>query len=184
MRLSLRDWILTALFAAMIAILAQVTIPLPFSPVPITGQTFAVGLAATILGSRKSVIAVLLYLFMGAVGLPVFSGFSGGLGVLIGPEGGYLFSFIPAAYLIGLYLEKTTFTLKQAMIANHLAMLLTLGIGSTWLKIATSLSWQTAFVVGSLPFLFVGIIKAMLAASIGLKIRERLHSSGIKLAES
>ncbi len=181
MRLTLRDWVTTALFAAIIAVLAQVTIPLPFSPVPITGQTFAVGLSATILGSKKSVIAVALYLLMGGVGLPVFSGFSGGLGVVAGPDGGYLFSFIIAAYFIGLYLEKTDFTLKHALIANLIAMLITLTIGSAWLKVALSLSWQTAFVVGALPFLLVGIIKAILSASIGLKIRERLLSSGTKL---
>ena len=82
-RNKLKMMIVTALFAAIIGIMAQLTIPLPL--VPITGQTLAVGLAATILGSRYGTISVLVYLAMGAVGMPVFSGMSSGLGVIFGP---------------------------------------------------------------------------------------------------
>src|SRR5690625_5950727 len=91
----LRLMIITALFAAIISVLAQVVIPLPFG-VPITGQTLAIGLAATILGSRLGTISTLLYLMIGAVGMPVFAQFTGGLGILIGPTGGFLVGFVPA----------------------------------------------------------------------------------------
>lgn len=167
-----RMLIVSALFAAIIGILAQVTIPLPY--VPITGQTLAVGLAATILGSRYGTLSVIIYVLLGAIGAPVYSGFSGGLGVLIGPTGGYLFGFIPTAFLIGLLMEKTRFTLWNALIANTLGTFLTLVIGTTFLKYAASLSWEAAFLSGFLPFIIVGFIKSALAAWIGIKVREGL----------
>ena len=95
-----------SIFAAITAILAQIEIPLPL--IPISGQTLAVGIAATVLGSRQGALAMLCYAAIGAVGIPVFAGFSGGPQVLVGPSGGYIFGFIAAAYITGLILEKTT----------------------------------------------------------------------------
>src|SRR5690625_3248583 len=135
--------ITTALFAAIIGILAQVTIPLPL--VPITGQTLAIGLAATILGSRYGTLSSLLYLIIGAVGIPVFSQMSAGLGVIFGPTGGFIVGFIPTAYVIRIYLEKTKLTITHAFIANIIGMFITLIIGTVWLKIAANLSWTAAF---------------------------------------
>ena len=82
----LKMWILSALFAAIIGIFAQITIPLPL--IPITGQTFAIGLAVTILGLRYGTLSVFIYILLGAIGIPVFSAMSGGLGIVAGPTGG------------------------------------------------------------------------------------------------
>src|SRR5699024_8304087 len=90
----LRMMIITSLFAAIISVLAQVSIPMPLG-VPITGQTLAIGLAATILGSRYGTLSALLYMIIGAVGVPVFAQFTGGPGVLLGPTGGFIVGFIP-----------------------------------------------------------------------------------------
>lgn len=173
----LRMMILTALFAAIIGILAQVTIPLPL--VPITGQTLAIGLAATILGSRYGTISILVYLGMGAIGIPVFAQMSSGLGSLVGPTGGYLIGFIPTAFVIGYYLEKTSFTVVQAIIANIIGMFVALFMGTVWLKFAAELSWTAAFAGGFAPFIIVGIIKAVLAAWIGIIVRDRLKSANL-----
>lgn len=86
-QIKLRSMILTALFAAIIGIMAQLTIPLPL--VPITGQTLAIGLAATILGSKYGTLSVLLYLVIGSAGVPVFAEFSAGISKLIGPTGDF-----------------------------------------------------------------------------------------------
>lgn len=94
---------MTALFAAMISVLAQIVIPLPL--IPMTGQTFAIGLAGTILGSRHGLSATVLYVLMGCIGIPVFAQMTGGLGILFGPTGGFIIGFIPATWLIGYYLE-------------------------------------------------------------------------------
>lgn len=173
----LRMMIVTALFAAIIGILAQVTIPLPL--VPITGQTLAIGLAATILGARYGTISILVYLAMGAIGIPVFAQMSSGLGSLVGPTGGYLVGFIPTAFVIGYYLEKTSFTVVHAIIANIIGMFVALIMGTVWLKIAAELSWTAAFAGGFAPFIIVGIIKAVLAAWIGIIVRNRLQSANL-----
>ncbi|MBM7599354.1 biotin transport system substrate-specific component [Virgibacillus halotolerans] len=173
--IKLRMMIVTALFAAIIGVLAQITIPLPL--VPITGQTLALGLAATILGSKYGALSVLLYIAIGSVGVPVFAQLTAGLGILFGPTGGFIFGFIPAAFLIGYYLEKTSFTIKNAVIANVIGMLIALTFGTTWLKFFASLSWTAAFASGFAPFVIVGLIKAALAAWVGVAVRNRLTSA-------
>lgn len=171
----LRMMIVSAMFAAIIGILAQMYIPLPL--VPITGQTLAIGLAATILGSRYGTLSVLIYLFIGAVGVPVFAEASGGVHHFLGTTGGFLVGFIPTAFIIGYYLEKTSFTVVQALVANIIGMFVTLTFGTVWLKIAASLSWTAAFAGGFVPFILVGAIKAFLAAWLGVTIRKRLLSA-------
>ncbi|MGM9922911.1 MAG: biotin transporter BioY [Bacillus sp. (in: firmicutes)] len=174
-REKLKFLIVTALFAAIIGLLAQITIPLPL--VPITGQTLAIGLAATILGARYGTLSVVLYLCIGIAGIPVFSGMTSGLGIVLGPTGGYLIGFIPAAFLIGLYIEKNKLNFTHAMIANTIGMIVTILFGTVWLKYAAGLSWTVAISTGAFPFLIVGLIKAALAAYIGVIVRNRLLSA-------
>lgn len=168
----LRIMLKVAIFASITAILAQVEIPLPL--IPISGQTLAVGIAATILGSRQGALAMVLYMAIGAVGLPVFAGFSGGPQVLVGPSGGYVFGFIAAAYVTGLILEKTKFSIPMAVIANIMGMVVTLLFGTVQLKFVLDLGWDAAIVAGVYPFLVVGFIKAFLASWIGIVVRRRL----------
>lgn len=168
----LRWLLLSAIFAAITAVLSQLTIPLPL--IPITAQTLAVGLTATILGSRYGTVALVIYVLLGAIGLPVFTEASGGLQVLVGKTGGYIFGFIVTAYVTGLYLEKTSFTFVNAVIANIIGMIVTLIFGSIQLKFVLDVPWDKAFAFGATPFLMVGVIKAVLAALIGIKVRERL----------
>lgn len=172
MKSSVFQMILTALCAAIIAVLAQVSIPLPL--VPITGQTLAIGLVVTILGLKYGTYSVLLYILLGAIGLPVFQGFSGGLSVIVGPTGGYIVGFIPCALAIGYYLEKTRPTFTHALVANIIGMVVTLLFGALWLKVVANLSWTGALVSGIAPFVVVGIIKSAIAAWAGVIIRKRL----------
>lgn len=176
-QVKLRSMIVTALFAAIIGVMAQITIPLPL--VPITGQTLAIGLAATILGSRYGTISVILYLIIGSTGVPIFAEFSGGISKLIGPTGGFLVGFIPATFVIGYYVEKFGFTYRNAIIANIIGMLITLAFGTAWLKISAQLSWTAALASGFTPFLIVGILKAVLASWIGIILRNRLLSANL-----
>lgn len=172
MSTSLRLSILTAFCAAIISVLAQVTIPIPL--VPITGQTLAIGIVVTILGVKYGTYSVLLYILLGAIGLPVFQLFTGGLGIIVGPTGGYIIGFIPTALVIGLYLQRSGTTFKHAVTANILGMFVTLAFGATWLKFIADLSWQAAFMSGVIPFILVGIVKAVLAAWLGVTVRARL----------
>ena len=177
MKSSVFPMILTSLCAAIIAVLAQIIIPLPL--IPITGQTLAIGLVVTILGLKHGTYAVLLYILLGAIGLPVFQSFTGGLGILFGPTGGYIIGFIPTALVIGFYLKKTRLTFPHALVANILGMLVTLAFGAVWLKYLAELSWTGALLSGVIPFLIVGVIKAILAAWVGVIVRQRLEQANI-----
>ena len=151
------------------------TIPLPL--IPITGQTLAIGLVVTVLGAKLGTLSVLLYILLGAVGMPVFSGMSGGLGIVAGPTGGYIVGFLPSALLMGLYMKKFGFTLSHAIVANIIGMVITLAFGTAWLKIVADLTWTAAFMGGVAPFIIVGIIKAVLAAWLGVTVRRRLETA-------
>lgn len=99
--LSTRELVLVALFAALTAVLSFVTISLPFSTVPITGQTLGVMLAGGLLGSKLGMLSQLVYLIIGLVGVPVFAGGTAGIGVFLGPSGGFLLGFPLGAFVIG-----------------------------------------------------------------------------------
>lgn len=173
----LQKMIVTALFTAIIGILAQVTIPIPL--VPITGQTLAIGLAATILGSRYGTYSAVLYMIIGAIGVPVFAQMTSGLGILLGPTGGFIISFIPTVYVMGKYLEMTRFTVPQAIIANVIGMFINLILGTVWLKFVENITWFEAFLSGFAPFVIVGLIKAVLAGWIGIIVRRRLKTANV-----
>lgn len=172
-----RKGLLCILFAALIAGMAQIEIPLPY--VPISGQTLGVGLAATVLGSRLGLLTLITYAVSGAAGLPVFTGFDAGMAVLTGPTGGYIFGFIAAAFAIGYYLEKTAFTIKNALVANIMGMLIILLFGMTGLKYIADLNWLDAVQAGVIPFLITGVIKALLAGWLGIIIRNKLIETDI-----
>lgn len=172
MKTSLKPLIIAAEFSAIIAILSQFTIPLGI--VPLTGQTFAIGLTATLLGRRSGTLSVLIYLLLGIIGLPVFAGMSGGLSIVFGPTGGYLIGFIFQAWLIGYFVEKNVSSYTWVIIANVISSFVTLIVGVSWLKISGDLSWNTAMISGFIPFILSGIIKAVAAGYLGTIIRHRL----------
>ncbi|MGG0755562.1 biotin transporter BioY [Brevibacillus laterosporus] len=174
---NLRTYMVIAIFTSITAVFAQITIPLPI--VPITGQTLAVGLVATVLGSRYGTISMILYAVLGAIGVPVFAGFSGGPQVLIGPTGGFIFGFIATAFIMGYLLEKTKYTFTMALLANLLGMVVTFLFGVTQLKLVLNLSWAGAMAAGVTPFIAGGVIKAILAAYVGIILRKRLISIGM-----
>lgn len=174
----LYNMVLIALFAALISVLAQVTIPLPV--VPITGQTLAIGLTATILGKKYGSMAVGLYVLMGAIGLPVYAQMSGGAGAILGPTGGFIISFVPMAYIIGSYIERKGQTIVQAFIGNMIGTIVSLFIGTIWLKFVAELSWQAALFAGFVPFVIVGIVKSYLAAWMGMMLLKRLPTKSIR----
>ena len=156
-KFSVRDICYTGLFAAVIAVMAQISIPMPLG-VPMTMQTFAITLAAVVLGSKLSAMASLVYLILGAVGVPVLASFSGGIDKFVGPTGGFLISFPLMAYIIGLGVEhrnafKGAFPLAVVVAHSTVAVAISACV---------------------LPFIPTAIIKAVLACAIGLNIRKRI----------
>jgi biotin transport system substrate-specific component len=149
--------------SALTAVAAQVAVPLPFSPVPITGQTFAVLLTGAVLGPRRGALAQLLYLAEGACGLPVFAGLAGGAHVLLGPTAGYLLAFPLAAAVTGALCargwDRRFGTMLAAMLLGSVAIF-TLGLA--WL--ARFVPASTLIGAGLLPFVPGDVVKATLAA--------------------
>lgn len=147
-----------------LALMAQFSIYLWFTPVPITLQTLGVMLLGALLGSKRGVLAVLLYLGEGALGLPVFAGGSFGPAVLLGPTGGYLLGFVASVFLIGLLLErgwKRSYWLTSAALAMGSAVTLTLG--ALWLSFFVG--GECAWAMGVYPFLIGSVIKILAAAA-------------------
>jgi len=146
--------VLCALFAALTGVGGLIAIPLPFTPVPITLQTFFTFLAGAILGKYLGALSQLVYILLGIVGLPVFAKGSSGIGVLLGPTGGYLIGFIPAAFLVGYILEaadEPPFVLIfVAMLVGLLAIYVP---GIAWLMWVARLNMAKALLLGALPFL-------------------------------
>lgn len=165
--------VLCSLFAALIALLAQISVPLPFSPVPITGQTFGIFLAGSLLGGKWGAVSVLIYLLLGAVGLPVFHHFQGGLHILFGPTGGFLWGFVLGCYLLGKITEK-----KKSYMATALGMFLCMSayftLGALYLAFTAGLHFWQAFLLGVAPFLPLDIVKLLAAAGLSLAVRKRL----------
>jgi biotin transport system substrate-specific component len=153
-----RDILLIVGGSLVVAALAQVRIRLPFTPIPITGQTFAVLLVGATLGFRKGAASLLLYLLQGLLGLPVFAGGASGLAYLLGPTGGYLVGFVVAAALVGLLaargMDRRIPTALLAFLAGELVIYL---FGVAWLSIF--LGFQRAILAGLIPFMIGDAIK-------------------------
>lgn len=158
-------------FALLTALAAFVRIPLPFTPVPVTLQTFVVLAAGIYLGGRDAAISQIGYLAMGAAGLPVFAG---GAGVvhLFGATAGYLFAFPIAAALVGMSVRPGD-SAGRATAVFAAAILLILGLGSAWLSAFLGIGFERALALGALPFLPGAALK--IAAATALVVRAPLH---------
>ncbi len=163
------DWTRSALvvvgFSLLTALAAQLVVPLPFTPVPLTGQTFAVLLTGALLGPRLGALAMLAYLAEGAAGLPFFRGGAGGVNHLSGATAGYLFAFPAAAYVTG-YLAERGWDRRflTAAAAMALGSLVILACGWGWLTLLTG-NAAGAFKLGVAPFLPGDVVKIALAAA-------------------
>lgn len=150
--------------AALMAVLAQISIPVPPSPVPITGQTLGVVLCGAALGANRGALALLLYAALG-LALPVYADGGSGPEVLWGATGGYIAGFVVAAYAIGRLAERGADRRVGAAFAAFAAgQLIVFGIGVPWLELSTGMGWSRAFHDGFAIFVVGGIVKAALAA--------------------
>ena len=157
--------------AAVTAVAAQITIPL--SPVPFTLQVLAVILSGLLLGVRHGALAQAVYVLVGAVGVPVFAGFKGGLGILLGPTGGYLISYPIAAAVAGIAAHTVArASRRKALWTGFLwgcaGLAVIYALGATWLAVVAGLSPAEALATGVLPFVIFDLIKVGLAALVAV----------------
>ena len=162
---ALKSVALVVAFSLFVALAAQVVVPLPFTPVPLTGQTFAVLLTGALLGPRLGALAMLAYLAEGAAGLPFFRGGAGGVGHFAGATAGYLVAFPAAAYVTG-YLAERGWDRRfvTAAAAMALGSLVILACGWAWLALMFK-GGAEAFRLGVAPFLPGDVLKVALAAA-------------------
>ncbi len=170
---NIREICLIGLTTAIICIVAPLSFPLP-SGIPMTLQTFVITIAAIVLGAKCGAIATLIYVLLGAIGLPVFSNFTGGWQTIVGPTGGFILSFPIMAYLIGLgidYRSRYKFSLFLGILLGNVVNLI---LGTIVFCFLGKISFLTGITTCVLPFLPITIIKMVLAFIIGLKVKRRI----------
>lgn len=173
--MKLKDMMYIAMFAAIIAALGLIPpITLPFTPVPITAQTFGVMLAGAVLGSKRGGLSLVVFVALVAVGAPILSGGNGGLGALVGPTAGYIWSWPIGAFIIGLLVEKswTKLNVWQMVIYNIIGGVIVVYIGGiSYLAAITELSWLQAAVT-ALVYIPGDVVKAVFSGIIALRIKK------------
>lgn len=172
-KMSVRDICYAGLFAAVIAVMAQISIPMPLG-VPMTMQTFAITLAAVVLGAKLSALSSLIYLILGAVGIPVLANFSGGFDKFVGPTGGFLISFPLMAFIIGWGAEHRKDFKGAYVLALIVGTVVNYVVGVALFCVVTNGSVAAGITACVLPFIPTAIIKAVLASVIGFGVRSRI----------
>lgn len=173
---SIRSLCQIALFAAIIAVCSQIQIPMT---VPFTMQTFAVFSALAILGGKNGIISILIYIALGAIGIPVFAGFSGGIGVLFGTTGGYIIGFLFTGLIYWLLTHFFETKLPIMIVALALGLIVCYAFGTAWfmlvytrkveaIGLAAALSWCV------FPFILPDCVKLALAILIAKRLPKRL----------
>ena len=165
-----KQMVLIALMTAVTCVLGPLSIPLPFSPVPISLTNFAIFLAIFVLGMKNGTISFIIYLLLGAVGVPVFSSFRGGFQVLAGPTGGYLIGFIFLALIMGFALDHFDRKLVPTIIGMIIGMAVCYAFGTVWLANLLSLSFKEGLMMGVIPYLPGDAAKIIIAAIVGPKL--------------
>lgn len=182
---------IAGLMTSITCILGPISIAVPFSPVPISLGLFGILLTTTLLGAKLGTLSCCLYLLLGLVGLPVFSGFTSGIGVLLGPTGGYLLGYLAitgCSNIFYAFRNKKSFPTPQTH--NKSAHLL-LGagfvcglifcylLGSARLAHVMKISFLNALLIGALPYIPADFIKLLLALWLGLLLRRRLAKANL-----
>ena len=171
----LKDMIYSSIFATIIRVLAYVIIPLPFRPVPLTGQTLGVMLAGLLLGPIQAFLSVFIFILLGAIGIPVFSGGNAGIGILLGTKGGYILGFLVGAVIISLLSRKTNNLWKLGASAIFGGIIVVYLLGVPWLNYVTGMGLNKAIAVGALPFIPGDLLKVVVATLLAKRLNPHLN---------
>ncbi len=170
--MSIRSMTHISVMSVVITICAWLTVP---AAVPFTMQTFGVFFALLFSGGKKGTAAIALYLILGAVGLPVFSGFSGGIGHILGATGGYMLGFLITGFIYILF-EKIGKSTKLAVFSLILGLLACYAFGTLWFSIyKDGMSFLPALSVCVLPFIVPDLVKLALAVILTRRLKKASH---------
>ncbi len=151
------DMVLVSLFAAVIAVSAQIAIPV--GAIPFTLQTMAVLIAAALLGLKRGVTSIAVYILLGVVGLPVFSGFKGGIGALAGPTGGYITAFLLVGLIVGFAVDKFGRKISVMILSMTAGLLLCYAFGTLWFVFSTGTDFLSALMLCVVPYIIIDVLK-------------------------
>lgn len=168
-----------ALITAVLSVVAPFSIPLPFTPIPLSLTTFILYLSLYLFGGRNTFYSCALYLLLGLTGIPVFSGFSGGVGKLLGPTGGFLIGYLFIPLCGGIFLTAKRHGKLTALFGFLLGTLCCYFLGAIWYSFQSGLSLPIAFFTTVVPFLPGDIIKILLALFTAPAIHSRLQKASI-----
>ena len=167
-----------AVITAVICILAPISIPV--GPVPISLGLLAIFLGVYILGAKKGTIAVAIYILIGMVGLPVFTGFSGGFGKVLGPTGGYIIAYIPLAIIAGIFIDRFYDRIWLQVAGMLIGLAVLYAVGTIWLAFQAGLDVRAALMAGVIPFIPFDLAKIAISIVLGRAVRKALRRAGIK----
>ena len=165
-----------ALMTAFLVVCAYIKIPLPVGSVAITGQTFGVNLFALLLAPAEAGIAIFIYLLLGVCGLPVFSGGTGGFGILAGPSGGFLVGFFVAAVVISLLKGKKMSIPRNLLVTVVVGIFIIDLFGVAWMMISLHLPLKQAILAGAVPFLPLDVLKCVVASVVAKPVYTVIES--------
>lgn len=170
---SVRSMVFMAVFAALICVAAPFSVQI--GAIPITLATFAIYLAGAILGGKRGAIAVIVYILLGAAGLPVFSGFNSGFGALLGPTGGYIIGYIPLTLLTGVFADMNSKKHWTMIIGMLLGTAVLYAFGTMWFMVLTGKDLASSLALCALPFIPGDIIKIACVSAIAIPLRAKLN---------
>lgn len=175
-----KEMIIISLMTAILCILGPITLPIPISPIPISMVTFVIYISIYVLGMKQGAVSCLLYLLIGIIGLPVFSGFTGGIGKLLGPTGGYMIGYVFMAMICGFFIDRWAAKRVLHIIGMVLGTIVCYLFGTIWLSMQMGISFYAALGVGVLPFILGDMGKIVPASIVGPMIRKRLIRAGLR----
>lgn len=170
---TVRGMVFMAIFAAIICIAAPFSVQV--GPIPITLATFAIYLAGAVLGGKRGMIAVIVYIMLGAAGLPVFSNFNGGFSALLGPTGGYIIGYVPLVFLTGIFAEMNSKKHWAMVIGMVLGTVALYTFGTAWFMIMTGSGLGRALSLCALPFIPGDGLKIVCVTAVAMPLKEKLN---------
>lgn len=168
-----------ALMTAIMCILGPISLALPISPVPISLGTLAIYLASYMLGMTRGTVSCLIYLLIGIVGLPVFTGFTGGIGKVLGPTGGYMIGYIFMALICGFFVQVSKGKILISFAGMILGTIVLYAFGTAWLAFQGNMSFGAALAAGVIPFIPGDLAKIVIVLVAAPQIQKRLRLAGL-----
>ncbi len=176
-KFSTRQLAVIGVMTAVTCVLAPFS--LPIGPVPISLTNLAIYFSLYVLGTKFSCMSYVIYLLIGFIGVPVFSGFTSGPGKLLGPTGGYLIGFLPMALIAGLLIDKFISSRIICLLGMICGTIVAYAFGTAWLAYQAGMDWKAALMAGVIPFIPGDLAKMVLAMAAGPQIRRQLVRAGL-----